>query len=214
MTAPVAIVTLAALVGCADRDASAGVPSDSTTAATPSPVISTSAPPGAISLEPTEDALDSDVLLAEQFLAFALDPGEGTVQALDLSPTARLGLGSDLVTDLPVATAADPRAWLIDRPGFRAQSGPFSALVTLSQQRQAGGQPTSPSEVALVVDVGPHDRCASPGAPAPTGLASERQVSLQPSPATISSCLDWFAIDLYLDADARITAITLDLWEP
>jgi hypothetical protein len=37
-------------------------------------------------------------------------------------------------------------------------------------------------------------------------------VSLEPS--DVDSCLSWFAVDLYLDGDGDIAAVTVELWEP
>jgi hypothetical protein len=39
-----------------------------------------------------------------------------------------------------------------------------------------------------------------------------RRLSIQP--AGISSCLEWYAIDVFLDDDGRIGGVMLDLWEP
>lgn len=50
--------------------------------------------------------------------------------------------------------------------------------------------------------------------PAPHGLAHMRRVSLQTTDDAITSCLEWFIVDPFLDADRDIVAVTLDLWWP
>jgi hypothetical protein len=34
------------------------------------------------------------------------------------------------------------------------------------------------------------------------------------TPADHASCLDWWAVDLFLDDSGRILGVNLDLWEP
>jgi hypothetical protein len=46
----------------------------------------------------------------------------------------------------------------------------------------------------------------------PEGLESLRQQSVQP--AKTDSCLEWFSVDLFVNEDGEIAAVTLDLYEP
>jgi hypothetical protein len=48
----------------------------------------------------------------------------------------------------------------------------------------------------------------------PEGLAYKRRVSLQPAYGSVTSCLSWFTVDLFVDEHRDIVAVTLDLWEP
>lgn len=38
-------------------------------------------------------------------------------------------------------------------------------------------------------------------------------IGLRP-PGSITSCLAWFAVDLFINDRSRVVAVTLDLWEP
>lgn len=77
------------------------------------------------------------------------------------------------------------------------------------------GEDGSPRESgAIAVAEGPHAQCVSPPIPAPSGLADLRRVSFHPAEGSIASCLEWFSVDLFLDSDRNIEAVTLDLWEP
>ena len=89
---------------------------------------------------------------------------------------------------------------MLELEAFRARTGPFSALEPLIDERPH------------VIVAGPHNHCASPPVPAPEGYEAHRRVSVQPADAT--SCLEWFSVDLFLEADGTIDAITLDLYEP
>lgn len=50
--------------------------------------------------------------------------------------------------------------------------------------------------------------------PSPKGFEGHQRVSIQPAETTIDSCLSWFSVDLFVNGDGRIAAVTLDIWEP
>lgn len=58
----------------------------------------------------------------------------------------------------------------------------------------------------------PTPRCAAAPSPAPDGLHGLRRLSIQPTDAT--SCLEWFAVDLWLTADGLLAGVALDLYGP
>lgn len=151
-------------------------------------------------LEPAATAQDS--LLIERFLAFARDPSPQTAEAIWFADEVAIGLGPTLQTIVDAGDLADPAAWVIDVPDFRAYSGPFSALDLASDATET------------VVTVGAHDHCASPPLPAPVGFEDARRVSVQPARDTIDTCLHWWTVDLYLDEYGEVAAVTMDLWEP
>lgn len=161
------------------------------------------------------DVTAADVKLADAFVAFATDPGPATAEALPLSPDGvRLGLGEKLLRDAPTGDVAITDSWELAADGyFRGYVGPFSALRALEEH--VNGELTSEAgrtSNEVTVSIGPHPHCASPPVPAPPGLGTRRRVSLQP--AGVESCLQWFSVDLYLDDQGQIVAVTLDLWEP
>ena len=113
----------------------------------------------------------------------------------------QLGLGDELLQTRARDDLADPSAWEIAKPGFRGATGPFSAYELLVKSRGD-----------LTLNEGAHPRCASPPGAVPAGLESMRHQSIQP--AKTDSCLEWFSVDLFVNEDGEIAAVTLDLWEP
>lgn len=116
-------------------------------------------------------------------------------------PTAarlRLGLlGADPVVTLYGRDAQDVDRWRVPT-GDSAERPVLAELVLSGDYR---------------VDEGPHARCVGPvRAPAPA-FARFRQVTVTPA-GVQQSCLDWWAVDLFVDAKGRIHGVNLDLWEP
>lgn len=138
--------------------------------------------------------------LAEAFIAFARDPGPGTVADVPFAEQVLVGLGPELATHRTHSASelADPAAWPLDAD-FRAYVGPFSALDRIVDTDD------------LRISGGPRAQCAATPLPVAEDLEGLRQVTIQPS--DIDSCLQWFAIDLFLD-NGEITAVVLDLYEP
>lgn len=158
----------------------------------------------------------TDKALVREFAAFARHPRIKTARRLPWSPAGvRLGLGSELLADLDPSRRHTPTSWRISSPNFRGHTGPFSALRTLRLHVEQTG-PEAPQRLSgdLQVTVGPHPHCASPPEPPPRGMEAMRRVSVQPADDSITSCLDWFTVDLFLDTGGDIAAVTLDLWEP
>ncbi|MDH3731613.1 MAG: SH3 domain-containing protein [Acidimicrobiia bacterium] len=139
--------------------------------------------------------------LVDAFVAFAKDPNDATFAALPLGADVELGLGETLYRTTPAASLSNPGAWTIDQEGFRAYVGPFSAFDLLSR--------LGPYEVI----VGPHNHCASPPLPAPTGYDGFTRISVQRL-GEQSSCLQWSTVDFFITTDGAVEAITMDLWEP
>lgn len=109
---------------------------------------------------------------------------------------SNLGLADRLLTSWTPAQLADPATWTLDVESFRV--GPFSALQQLSRLE------------AAQLSVGPHPHCVSPSIPAPVEVAHLRRVSVQPR--EFDSCLQWFTVDLFVDANGAAHAV--DLYEP
>lgn len=138
-----------------------------------------------------------------------------TDPSADIAPGLRLGLSRDLMATLNSANLADASAWVIEAQSFRAYSGPFSALESLqAHARESGGQSVRRRGGAFQVSLGNHSHCASPPVPAPMGFEEHRRVSVHPAESSIDSCLSWFTVDLFVDQDGQVAAVTLDVWEP
>jgi hypothetical protein len=147
-------------------------------------------------MEPT----DGERALLGALVRFARSHDASDLDPVDFADEVALGLGSEPVVTRTPEELADPENWLLDRAVFRAKVGPFSALEQLLR------------DVDVVMTVGAHPHCASPPMPPPDGLEDHRRLSIQP--AAPSSCLQWWAVDLFLDADSNVEAITVDFFEP
>ena len=147
-------------------------------------------------ITPTEEAT------AAALIAFAQDPGSNNFAAIPFTDTVTLTLGPEAGRQQISAGLAAASDWIfgIEYDGFRARTSPYSALELLAESR--------PVEVTA----GPRDHCASPPMPVHDDLTGLRQVSIQPVDA--GSCLEWWAVDLFLTPDGEVAGVTLDLWEP
>ena len=120
---------------------------------------------------------------------------------LHFSPDGvELWLGNEVSVNRSLDELADPASWVFDVEFFNAWSGPFSALDVLARAEET------------TVLAGRHTHCAGLPLDLPDHLTPLHQVSIQP--AGIDSCLQWFAIDLFIDSNENVSAISLDLWEP
>lgn len=154
------------------------------------------------------------VALARSIVAFAVDPSPEQAARLPFAAQVRLGLGSDLVVIKDRSALGDDSEWLLHQTYFRAYVGPFSALRVLRHQVDDAGTAAIGVDGAFEVTTGPYPHCASPSASAPVGFDEHLRVSVRPATSTYDSCLLWFAVDLFVDDDGAIAAVTLDLWEP
>lgn len=210
---------LLAACGGEARTAADGSGEETPSAATSSPSSPTSAPPrraapqtSTPSRKPTLTA--EDERLMRDFVSFAVDPSPETASRLPLANELALGLSRDIESTLDRSEAADTSAWVLRAKYFRAYTGPFSALELIQRHAKEAGSDSVRGRGAFQVSVGEHPHCASPPVPAPREFKDYRRVSVQPSHSSIDSCLSWFTVDLFLDEQGSVAAITLDLWEP
>lgn len=137
---------------------------------------------------------------ANRLIAFAWNPTRAHFDRIPFAgETVQLALGKEVVVTVPVDELAKPANWWVDVEHFAGRVGPFSALDALSWQ-------------ILSPTVGEHKQCSAPPTPAPPGLGDRTQVGIQPD--GVDSCINWFAVDLYLDHTSRILAVRLDRFEP
>ena len=165
--------------------------------------------------QPSPAMTDEDVRLMRDFVAFAVRPSAETAGRLPFAGEVQLGLSRDLKATLDEAESSDASAWMLNAKYFRASTGPFNVLEPI--QRHADKTRSTSVRArggAFRVSVGDHPHCASPPVPAPRGFEHHRRVSVQPSESSIDSCLSWFTVDLFLNEEGSIAAVTLDIWEP
>jgi hypothetical protein len=171
--------------------------------------------PGAYVLTLSRQGVDQSIELDVPFMVQDRDP-EFTVTEADLALTDGLraeargvDVGLPFADDVTISLGidhedslsdpADGEGWIIDVPEWNGYAGPFDVLGPLRDE--AGITATS---------VGPQPHCAGP--PLDLPWDADRQLTIQP--AGISSCLEWYAISLFLNDAGEIERVMLDLWEP
>jgi hypothetical protein len=147
-----------------------------------------------------EPETDGDGVL-NGLVAFAREPSDETWASVPFADRVQLGLGDRLLKTRSAQALRDPAAWMLDVKLFRAGVGPFSSLEVLAR-----------NEGSLEYREGSYRRCASPSRPPPRPVSGLRRLSIQPREWV--SCLQWFAVDVFVDESGDIRAVTLDLWEP
>lgn len=139
---------------------------------------------------------------ADTFLAFARGVDDSALPAF--AEEVEVVLGPEASHVFPVSDPTDRRAWATpERPDvfFRGGSGSFDPLKAIAE----GGD--------VSVTVGTHPTCALMDFIEPDGdLDDLLQVSLRDIEG--DSCVQWYAVDLMLDASFRIEAVILDRYEP
>lgn len=173
----------------------AGCAGDPNTLPTPEPSRPSADRPTP-SREPIDrrDASKDDHDIAALVYAFSREPSAN--HAPWAPQVIVLGVGGRARTTLSEQQAADPRRWRFAEP-----FADLSALDVLAS-----------SEGRYRVDLGPHPHCVGPVKPPPRVLDGRRQISITPRGA-LDSCLDWWAVDLFVDDAGRIEGVTLIRWE-
>lgn len=162
-----------------------------------------------IDREPSpNDVTAEELRTIENVIAFASAPGPKTAAAVPWADEVLLGLADQIVVSHHSDAIADPANWVLEREAFRGRVGPFSALDALASWDRTGIDSIS----ELTASAGPHPHCASPPVAAPAKVDQLHRVSVQPVGAM--SCLTWWTVDLYLDGDGLVAAVTLDVYEP
>ena len=154
----------------------------------------------AVGLPGCESETDGDDVL-DGLVAFARQPSDENWASMPFADRVRLGLGDRLLRTRSAQEVRDPAAWKLDVHLFRGGVGPFSALDVLATH-----------EGPFEYREGSYRRCASPSRAPPRPVSHLRRLSIHPrEPA---SCLQWFAVDVFVDQRGDIQAVTLDHWEP
>jgi len=140
--------------------------------------------------------------IADDFIRFAQSHSAEDLAKLPLADTVQLGLGPELMVTVGKDELTDPETWIIQRDLFRAYEGPFNIIGPLEDDE--------PRDIIF----GDHPHCAGAPMPDPVGFEDHSQISIQPGASSFDSCLVWYTVDLFLNDQAQIEAITLDVWEP
>lgn len=150
---------------------------------------------------PVASAGDDPGKIADALTSFARAPTAGAFATLRFAPTVRLALGPTTLRTVEGRQLVDPVAWRLDADdGYEGFAGPFSVLDTLA------------GAAAYDVTTGTHPRCAGVPAATPPEVDGFRQVAIRPR--DIEACIQWFAVDLFLDAEGSIAMVRLDRFGP
>lgn len=143
----------------------------------------------------------SDAPLARKLHAFAAAPDAETFGAVPFGDQVAIGLGGDVVKTLTASQLADPSAWVIHRESYGGISGPFNALDLLRRDPELWS-----------ITEEKQQGCPWARTAALPGYEQDRRLTIEPS--NITSCLEWFAVDVYVDESGSIVAISLNFDEP
>ncbi len=135
-----------------------------------------------------------DLTVVDALRAFARGVLDADVTFAD-EVTVSLGVDHAAVSDFSSVSTA----WRIDVDEWNGYAGPFDVLGPL--RGEVGITTTS---------VGPRPHCAGPALEIPWSFA--RQLTIEP--AGVTSCLEWYAVSVFLNDAGDIERIMLDLWEP
>lgn len=160
----------------------------------------------------------ADLALVRRFAQFAVRPEASYRDAVGFAAGGpEIGLGP-VLHRTPLSGLATASAWTFPADGFAGTSGEINVLDILREHLMDTlvMKLTEPSWASndLLASSGDHPRCVGPPLAAPARFAHLRHLSIEPDPDTIGSCLEWFAIDLYLDRSGHVEAVSLDLLEP
>jgi hypothetical protein len=143
-------------------------------------------------------------------LGYARELVSGELSSLPLHPDATISVASGGSPDVsqPLTDGSDRSQWVVQATDYAGYDGPFDVLGTLS-----GLEDTDPAD-AYTLDSGPHDHCASPPLDAPQSVAEIEAIQWSIQPVGTTTCLQWFAVDLFVDSNELIRAVRLEVWEP
>lgn len=141
------------------------------------------------------DEIEADGAIVDELILGPTDFG-----ALPWADAVELWLGPFVMEPRTPEQMLDPASWVFDVEDFEGFAGPFDIIATLGER-----------EAPLVL-VGPHNHCAGQPRELPDSLIGLRQLSIQPT--GIDSCIQWFAVDVFVNDAGEIEAMMLDLFGP
>jgi hypothetical protein len=154
---------------------------------------------------PTAAELNAETI-ASALIDFARTPDAPSFADVPFAPDVALALGGKVRLHRAAEELLDPNAWLIDPgpDGFRERVGPFSALDVSAD---AG---------AVTISTGRHGTCTAADEPVapPPELSTLQVVSIQPDRRVAVTCIQWWAVDIFITDSGRIAGVDLDLDAP
>lgn len=142
-------------------------------------------------------AFEPDRTVAAILYSFSRDPGLASPPPW--APRVTLSLFDDqMQRTVTERQASDPERWQFALPLADDDVYLLDVLADSDGQYR--------------VDVGAHPTCVGPERPPPSVFAGLRQVSITPTAAR-KSCLDWWAVDYFLNDVGQIQGVTLVRWE-
>lgn len=142
---------------------------------------------------PEDTVTEADLALTDRLRAFA----RGASEDLTFADDVVISLGVD--HEQTLGDPYDVDLWMIEVDEWNGYAGPFDVLGPLR------------GEVGITVStIGPVAHCAGP--PLEIPWDSSRQLTL--TPAGASSCLEWYAVSVFLNDAGEVNRVMLDLWEP
>lgn len=124
-----------------------------------------------------------------------------------------LGVGGELTEQVPQNRLATQAGWDTGDAStvYAERSGPFNAITPLRDHAARAG--AAAFDTRMVVD---YPSCTNPQlrVAAPPSLADHARITIQPAADSVDSCIDWFAVDLYLGPDDRVAGVVLVLGSP
>jgi len=143
--------------------------------------------------------------LASTLIDFARARDEPSFADVPFATEVALALGGEVRLRRVADELLDPSAWLIDPgpDGFRERVGPFSALDVVA-------------DGAVTMSTGRHGTCtaADERLPPPPELSTLQVVSIQPDRRVAATCMQWWAVDIFITDSGRIAGVDLDLGAP
>jgi hypothetical protein len=115
------------------------------------------------------------------------------------SPSVTLSLENTVWTTLTERQADDRDRWLLN-----VEPGNSPDVDVLGYLADSDGE--------YRVDIGPHPNCVGPTPATARGLEGLRQVSITPT-GPRDSCLDWWALDVYLNEVGQVEYVSIHRWE-
>ena len=148
-----------------------------------------------------------DLKTVDRFVDFARQPSESDPP---WAPVVALGLGGEVLAEVPEADLADPSVWVLEGPSAQG-SGSFSPLEQIATYP---GENPPDYELTNQFESRLRFVCLTePRRPPATYLEQGHAINIQPLPSKDMSCGDWWSVDLTVNEVGQITGVFLVLGE-
>lgn len=135
----------------------------------------------------------------ESLIAFAKDPTTANFDSVPLADEVALGLSQDIRAVIGRSDLRDRQAWTVSLDDTHDDAYDLLAAAERWDTYR--------------IETGAHPHCAGSPIDPPEGYEDHVRVSAQPVIYFPYSCLAWSTIDIFLNDDGQINAVTIDQWE-